>query len=113
MSQWLLNISWTSNLATEWQNFYNTASQISLYGRAEHYGESFLSSLPTYKDLSTEVCDNQQTNISSTVTVATTMNMTSVITTPTSLATNNLVIDQATFILLVLIPLLVNTVFYY
>jgi len=128
LSQWLLNISWTSDLSTQCQTFYNTASRLTASGRAGYYNTSFLVRLPTYRDLSIVECENQQNNNSVSVTVNTgtttivisdvnstviTINTTFIVTvirTIIMITSNNLVIHQATCFLLLFISSLTNEI---
>ncbi len=50
------NINWTSDLAIQWQNFYNTASRITFYGRSTNLNYTYLQNLPRYVDLQVENC---------------------------------------------------------
>jgi len=94
--QLLLNYNWTDpGAAIEWQEFYYNASRIVTYGRAGHYNVSFLDSLPSYTDLNTTICANNTTITTTTVPATTTKSI-----------SNNLVIHQATFILLLFISFL-------
>ncbi|UJR07225.1 hypothetical protein I4U23_011513 [Adineta vaga] len=63
--RWLSNITWTSEVANQWQEFYNTAPRRLFYGRSGDMQHEDLPALPTYKDLPTEICQksigNKQT----------------------------------------------------
>lgn len=56
VKQWLLNLTWTPQLATQWQEFYNTASRLLLYGSAGQMENEMIPTLPTYKDLQPDIC---------------------------------------------------------
>ncbi len=56
LKQWLLNLTWTPELAVQWQEFYNTASRVLSYGRSGQFQTEILQTLPTYKDLQPDIC---------------------------------------------------------
>jgi hypothetical protein len=63
------NINWTSQLATQWQNFYSSASRITYYGRSINLAAIVLPKIPTYVDLKQGNCSmakdpNNSTDIS-------------------------------------------------
>lgn len=56
LKQWLHNLTWTPQLAVEWQEFYNSASRFLFYGGSGEFQNQILQTLPTYKDLQPDVC---------------------------------------------------------
>ena len=58
LKQWLLNRTWTSESANEWQKFYDRAARLAFYGKSGDFKSKILHSLPTYKDLKTETCNH-------------------------------------------------------
>jgi hypothetical protein len=93
LKQWLLNITWTPDLATKWQEFYNNASRAIYFGRSGHLEQEFLSTLPKYKDLEPPECEKQQTRDPVVTTVG-----------------YNLADHHKTFILLAFIPSIIKII---
>jgi len=58
-------VKWTSELATQWQQFFNNASRLLITGRSGQFEYDILAAIPTYKDLQPEPCQKQE--ISSTI----------------------------------------------
>jgi len=56
LKQWLLDLKWTPELAARWQEFYNSASRLVIYGRSGQMQSQILETLPTYKDLQPDEC---------------------------------------------------------
>jgi hypothetical protein len=56
LTQWLRRLTWTPELASQWQEFYNSASRILFYGRSGQFENEILFILPTYTDLPSEKC---------------------------------------------------------
>ncbi|CAF1351319.1 unnamed protein product [Adineta steineri] len=54
------NITWTTNLRTQWQNFYNNASRVTVYGTSGNMSRIFLPKIPYYADLAQENCTVQK-----------------------------------------------------
>ncbi|CAF4379391.1 unnamed protein product, partial [Adineta steineri] len=54
------NISWTTNLTTQWQNFYNNAPRVTVYGTSGNMSMIFLPKIPYYVDLAQENCTVQK-----------------------------------------------------
>ncbi|CAF1224031.1 unnamed protein product [Rotaria sp. Silwood1] len=59
LKKWLLSRTWTSESIIQWQNFYDRASKVVMYGRSGHFNSQILPILPTYKDLKHETCNRQ------------------------------------------------------
>ncbi|CAF5053827.1 unnamed protein product, partial [Rotaria sp. Silwood1] len=51
LQQLLLSIKWTPVLAEQWQEFYNNATRLVVYGRAEYLDSVTLQSLPKFENL--------------------------------------------------------------
>ena len=51
LEAYINNINWTSNLAVQWQNFYNNASRITFYGRSTSINYTYFPTSPEYVDL--------------------------------------------------------------
>ncbi|CAF3952922.1 unnamed protein product, partial [Rotaria sp. Silwood1] len=49
--EWLMNINWTSQLTSQWQEFYNNTSRLVMYGQAGNLRILTLNHLPKYEDL--------------------------------------------------------------
>ncbi|CAF3460707.1 unnamed protein product [Rotaria socialis] len=94
LKQWLLNITWTPDLATEWQEFYNSASRDAFFGRSGNLEQEFFSILPKYKDLQPFECEKQQTNDSAVTAIG-----------------YNSANQYKTFVLLAFFPFIVRTSF--
>jgi hypothetical protein len=94
LKQWLLNITWTPELATEWQEFYNNASRAIDFGRSGHLEHEFFPTLPKYKDLQPLECEKQQTQDPVVTTIG-----------------YNLADRHKTFILLAFIPSIMKIIF--
>jgi hypothetical protein len=94
LKQWLLNITWTPELATEWQEFYNNASRAIDFGRSGHLEQEFFPTLPKYKDLQPLECEKQQTQDPVVTTIG-----------------YNLADRHKTFILLAFIPSIMKIIF--
>ena len=56
--QWALDVTWTSELANQLQDFFYTAPRLLFYGASGLIKQQLLESLPTYKDLKPDVCEN-------------------------------------------------------
>lgn len=54
-----MNISWTSNLAVQWQDFYQNVVRYVLYGRSGSLSLTGYPKLPTYIDLQQPNCTAQ------------------------------------------------------
>lgn len=52
----LKNITWTSKLANEWQEFYDTAQQVVVLYQQGQIKSYTLPHLPKYQDLPNELC---------------------------------------------------------
>jgi hypothetical protein len=50
LKEWLENRTWTSTSAAQFQNFYDRAARLLIYGRAGHFQNATLSHLPSYYD---------------------------------------------------------------
>ncbi|CAF4000838.1 unnamed protein product [Rotaria sordida] len=59
LKQWLLARTWTSESTIQWQNFYDRASRVVIYGGSGHLDSQILPVLPTYKDLKHETCNDR------------------------------------------------------
>ncbi|CAF4866010.1 unnamed protein product, partial [Rotaria sp. Silwood1] len=66
--EWLLNLTWTPERAVQWQEFYNTASRVLIYGASPNIQFNNMSSLPKYKDLKPVPCTKDQ-NVDQTTTM--------------------------------------------
>ncbi|CAF3621444.1 unnamed protein product [Rotaria sp. Silwood1] len=55
--QWLMNINWTSQLATQWQEFYNNASRFVLFNGPNNLEIITLVQLPKYEDFKQNECN--------------------------------------------------------
>ncbi|CAF3053826.1 unnamed protein product [Rotaria sp. Silwood2] len=64
---WLMNINWTSQLVTQWQEFYNNASRLVLYGGEANLQHLMLSRLQKYEDLKQKECNKSSTGNNTTV----------------------------------------------
>ena len=53
------NISWTSNLAVQWQDFYQNAMRYAVYGKSAALSFVLQPKLPTYIDLPQTNCTAQ------------------------------------------------------
>jgi len=53
---YVTSINWTSDLAIEWQTFYNDASRITYYGRSTSLNYKYYPEIPEYVDLPQENC---------------------------------------------------------
>jgi hypothetical protein len=56
LTQWLLGLEWTPELAVQWQKFYNDAAHGTYYGGAGQFYYQSLYPLPTYTDLKSDTC---------------------------------------------------------
>ncbi|CAF3448817.1 unnamed protein product [Rotaria sp. Silwood1] len=56
LGQWLRNLKWTPELAVQWQEFYNDATRLLLYGRSGQLQRQILQGIPTYKDFQPDIC---------------------------------------------------------
>jgi hypothetical protein len=52
-------LKWTSELATQWQQFFNNASRMLFTGQSGHFEYDTIDAIPTYKDLEPEPCQKQ------------------------------------------------------
>ena len=59
--QWLLDLQWTPELATRWQEYYNNAPRLSLFVRGGHFESEPLGLLPKYRDLEPALCKSKPT----------------------------------------------------
>lgn len=50
LKQWLESRTWTSTSAMQFQNFYDQAARLLIYGRAGHFQNATLPHLPSYHD---------------------------------------------------------------
>ncbi|CAF0807769.1 unnamed protein product [Adineta ricciae] len=50
------NMTWTSNMTTKWQNFYNNATRITVYGRGMNLPYAIVPSVSDYRDLQKTAC---------------------------------------------------------
>ena len=55
----MTSVSWTPELAVQWQHFYNNAPRISLYGRSVYFNYTILPKIPDYVDLNQTNCTMQ------------------------------------------------------
>ncbi|CAF1430401.1 unnamed protein product, partial [Rotaria sordida] len=74
LMEWLLNLTWTSEQAVQWQEFYNIASRVLLYGASSNLQFKFMSGLPKYQDLKPVACTKDQTINQTTSSQTATMN---------------------------------------
>ncbi|CAF5022855.1 unnamed protein product, partial [Rotaria sp. Silwood1] len=51
LQEWLLNLGWTPQAVTQWQEFYNKAQRFILYDREGQFTNKVLLTIPKYKDL--------------------------------------------------------------
>ncbi len=56
LTQWLLGLEWTPELAVQWQKFYNDTAHGTYYGGAGQLYYQPLYPLPTYTDLKSDTC---------------------------------------------------------
>ncbi|UJR17775.1 hypothetical protein I4U23_004673 [Adineta vaga] len=56
LEHWLLNLTWTSQSADEWQEFYNKAQRIVSIFKGAQVESKFLPALPKYEDLKVKPC---------------------------------------------------------
>ncbi|CAF3672065.1 unnamed protein product [Rotaria sp. Silwood1] len=61
LKEWLLNQTWTPERAVQWQEFYNTASRVLVYGAAPSRQYNVIPSLPKYQDFKPVPCTKDQT----------------------------------------------------
>ena len=52
-----MNLTWTSESIARWQQFYNDASRLVIFGGNVDYNLEVLAHLPKYGDLKEESCD--------------------------------------------------------
>ena len=64
--QWLLDLKWTPERAVQWQEFFNKASRLLIYGRGGHFQFETWPKLPEYNDLKPADCANVQNGTSGT-----------------------------------------------
>ena len=50
------NMTWTSNLTAKWQNFYNNATRVTMYGRGGNLQPVIVPSVSGYRDLQETAC---------------------------------------------------------
>ncbi|CAF1311005.1 unnamed protein product [Adineta ricciae] len=62
LEQWMMNLTWTSQLAAEWQQFYDTAQRDVTIYRGNGIESKILPTLPKYKDLNIELCSKKTMN---------------------------------------------------
>lgn len=62
----LVNQTWTPEKATEWQEFFNTANRLLIYGASPNLHFETLPGLPNYEDLKPVPCVKGQTTPEST-----------------------------------------------
>ncbi|CAF1311025.1 unnamed protein product [Adineta ricciae] len=62
LEQWMMNLTWTSQLAAEWQQFYDTAQRDVTIYRGNGIESKILPTLPKYKDLNIELCSKKLMN---------------------------------------------------
>ncbi|CAF2882697.1 unnamed protein product, partial [Rotaria sp. Silwood2] len=56
LKQLLLSIKRTAELAEQWQEFYNNATRLVVFGRAEHLDSDILENLPKFENLKPVEC---------------------------------------------------------
>ncbi|CAF0775985.1 unnamed protein product [Adineta ricciae] len=56
VKDWLLTKNWTSESTKQWQNFYERAPRLVIYGKSGYFQDQMLSTLPTYEDFKAEEC---------------------------------------------------------
>lgn len=59
LEQWMTNLTWTSQSASEWQQFYDTAQRDVTIYRGNTIESKILPNLPKYKDLNIELCSKK------------------------------------------------------
>jgi hypothetical protein len=88
-------MKWTPELGVQWQKFYNNASRLLYYGRAQHFEPEIMPNLPQYEDLKSVECTTKQRG--------------NTVTNP--IIQYNLAIHQRTCILFTLIPIVMRATF--
>ncbi|CAF1122491.1 unnamed protein product [Rotaria sp. Silwood1] len=63
LEQWLKQVTWTSELVTQWQNFFHDASRLIVYGRTDNYKFLNQDKLPEYEDLKPLECKKSISNM--------------------------------------------------
>ena len=53
---------WTPESVVEWQQFYNNASRLLIYGQSGNFSFEYLPHLPTYKDLKLAECKTRDSS---------------------------------------------------
>ena len=56
LEEWFMNVKWTPESTTQWQEFYNKAPRVILFNRQSQFELKNISSNPLYEDLKVEPC---------------------------------------------------------
>ncbi|CAF2811760.1 unnamed protein product [Rotaria sp. Silwood2] len=63
LEKWLKELKWTPESVVQWQNFFNDASRLVVYGRTDNYKFINQDKLPEYKDLKPLECKRTISNL--------------------------------------------------